>query len=267
MRKDITTKEAVKAITEDIALYILGFEVKDVEFVDKELLRIEKREADVVATCLIKDKPSILHLEIQNSNDHEMIYRMLRYRLDIMNIYKDIPIYQYVVYIGKNSLCMNDTLKLSNLEYSYNIVDMHNIDCETLIAMDNPDALVLAILCDFKNKSEKDVLLYILKRLAELTDNNMNSLKKYTQMLETLSENRNLKKALKEAEEMLSNIAIEQLPSYELGMERGMERGIEQKIQEIITNSISLGLDENLISKLTGLSVEEIKKYIGMIIK
>ena len=69
MKKDITTKEALKAITEDIAIYLLGLQIDNVEFVDKELLRIEKREADIVATCLINNSLSILHLEIQNDND------------------------------------------------------------------------------------------------------------------------------------------------------------------------------------------------------
>jgi len=51
MKKDITTKETIKTITQDIAKYILELEVTDIEFVDKELQRIEKREADIVALC------------------------------------------------------------------------------------------------------------------------------------------------------------------------------------------------------------------------
>ncbi len=47
MKKDITTKDTIKTITQDIAKYILEIEVTDIEFVDKELQRIEKREADI----------------------------------------------------------------------------------------------------------------------------------------------------------------------------------------------------------------------------
>ena len=96
MKKDIISKEALKAITEDIAIYLLGLHIDNVEFVDKELLRIEKREADIVATCLIDGEASILHLEIQNANDGKMAQRMLRYRLDIMSVYADFPIFQYL---------------------------------------------------------------------------------------------------------------------------------------------------------------------------
>ena len=45
MKKDIITKEAITAITEDIAFYLLDLTITDVEFVDKELKRVEKRLA------------------------------------------------------------------------------------------------------------------------------------------------------------------------------------------------------------------------------
>jgi hypothetical protein len=79
MKKDITTKDTIKTITQDIAKYILELEVTDIEFVDKELQRIEKREADIVALCKINGVEGILHLEIQNDNDMTMHRRMLRY--------------------------------------------------------------------------------------------------------------------------------------------------------------------------------------------
>ena len=264
MKKDVTTKEAIKAITEDIAIYILGLKIDNVEFIDKELLRIEKREADIVATCLIDKIPALLHLEIQNDNDGSMAERMLRYRLDIMRARPKLPIHQYVVYIGKEKLTMPEKIELDKLYFCYTIVDMHTIDCESLIKMDTPDALVLAILCDFKNRSEKDVCFYILNRLSELTAQNSEMLKKYTQMLETLSENRNLKNTIKEVEAMLSAVRIEDLPSYELGHERGMERGVEKGIEkgkaEVLKiaaeTMLSFGIDKKLIEERLGAKLD-----------
>ena len=87
MQKDITTKEALKAIVEDIALYLLKLSVADVRFVDKELGLIEKREADVAALCMIDGKESILHLEIQNDNDKTMPLRILfGYKITILRL-------------------------------------------------------------------------------------------------------------------------------------------------------------------------------------
>ena len=45
MKKDITTKDTIKTITQDISKYILNLDVTDIEFVDKELQRVEKRLA------------------------------------------------------------------------------------------------------------------------------------------------------------------------------------------------------------------------------
>ncbi len=92
------------------------------------------------------------------------------------------------------------------------------------IKLDTPDTLVLSILCDFKGKDERDILLYIIKRLEELVDDT-NELGKYMLMLETLSENRNLKNKLKEAENMLREIKFENLPSYEIGLEQEIKKG------------------------------------------
>jgi len=78
MKKDITTKDTIKTITQDISKYILNLDVKNIEFIDKELQRVEKREADIVAKCEIDNINSILHIEIQNSNDKTMSSRMLR---------------------------------------------------------------------------------------------------------------------------------------------------------------------------------------------
>lgn len=267
MKKDITTKETIKTITEDIAKYILKLQVEDVEFVDKELQRIEKREADIVALCKIDGVKSILHIEIQNNNDASMHLRMLRYYTDIQQRFENLEIHQYLIYIGKATLSMSDKIVKTNIKFRYNVIDMHQIDCQEFIKLDTPDALVLSILCDFKGRDELSVLIYITKRLEELTKDNEHRLGKYMLILETLSTNRNLKDKLKEAEEMLRDIRYEDLPSYEIGMERGMERGILQGVsQGIITTAITMIKEFNLsveqVAKKLNISIEELKKHL-----
>ncbi|MDR1150271.1 MAG: hypothetical protein LBJ93_01395 [Clostridiales bacterium] len=44
------------------------------------------------------------------------------------------------------------------------------------------------------------------------------------------------------------------------GMEKGMERGREEREIEIARNSLKKGLDMCMISEITGLTIEEIKK-------
>jgi len=137
--------------------------------------------------------------------------------------------------------------------------------------MDSPDALVLSILCDFKGRDELDILLYITKRLEELTRDDEHKLGKYMLILETLSTNRDLKDKLKEAEEMLRDIRYEDLPSYEIGMERGMERGIQRGIQRGLSqgviktaitmiNKFKLSVED--VSEELNISIDELKKHL-----
>ena len=142
MKKDITTKDTIKTITQDISKYILNLDVKNIEFIDKELQRVEKREADIVAKCKIDNINSILHIEIQNSNDKTMSSRMLRYYTDIKLKYNNLPIHQYLIYIGKPKLSMKENIDELNLNFRYNIIDMHQIDCQEFIKLDTPEALV-----------------------------------------------------------------------------------------------------------------------------
>ena len=261
MKKDIITKEAITAITEDIAFYLLDLTISDVEFVDKELKRVEKREADIVARCKIEGVEQILHLEIQNSNDKTMPRRMLRYYGDIKMQFDTLKVNQYLIYIGKAKLSMRDKVSDDNIEYSYTIVDMHTIDCEELIALDTPDALVLSILCDFKGKDVLEVLMHITKRLSELTADDEHKLGKYMLMLETLSDNRNLKNKLKKAEQMLREINYENLPSYEIGLEKGIERGIERGIKRGIERGRSQGLRQGLSQGVINTAITMIKEF------
>jgi len=197
--------------------------------------------------------------------------RMLRYYTDIQQRY-DIPIYQYMIYIGKPKLTMSESMVEQNLNFRYNIIDMHTIDCEKFLAMDSPDALVLSILCDFKERDEIDMLLYITRRLEELTRDDEHRLGKYMLILETLSTNRDLKEKLKEAEEMLRDIKYEDLPSYEIGMEKGMERGFSKgvtqgKIDGVIDTATTMitkfKLSAEDVAKELNISIDELKKHLN----
>jgi hypothetical protein len=52
------------------------------------------------------------------------------------------------------------------LDYRYGLVDMHRVNCAGLLVQDNPDALVLAVLCDFGGREPQEVVSYIVRRLG-----------------------------------------------------------------------------------------------------
>jgi len=99
-----------------------------------------------------------------------------------------------------------------------------HVDCQTLLDQDSPDALVLAILCDFKGRPEREVVHYILTRLHQLTAENESRFREYMRMLEILSTNRDLELLIEEEEKMLSQVDQTRLPFYRIGMQQGMQQ-------------------------------------------
>jgi len=185
LKKDIISKEILKHIAKDIARHILHLKIEDdMELIDKEFTRIEKRDADLI----FKNGSDIVHIEIQNSNHKQMHLRMHRYLSDILFEYEDLGIKQYLLYIGKEPCRMQSSILKQDLDYKYGIIDIHDIPCEELLQSDDPSAVALSILCDFQDRDKQMVVNTILKRLKELSDE-----REYENLLRIANSNRNQK--------------------------------------------------------------------------
>ncbi len=237
--KDIVSKEVLQHLAADIANILLELDVEhdSVELLQTEQQRVESRRADMVARMKKRQtgEKLILHVEIQNANDNTMPVRMLRYLSDILLQYPEEMVYQYVVYIGKRPVSMPNQLVLPAFSYQYYLLDMHTIDCRLLLMKDTPEALVIAILCDFKERPTQDMVNYIVTRLHELTGDDEQRFRNYYQMLETLAENRDLQTNLAEAKDMLTQVDVTRFSTYRWGLEAGikqMEALVEEKDKE-----------------------------------
>jgi len=84
-------------------------------------------------------------------------------------------------------------------------------------------------------------------------------------MVEELSTLRGYKDIVKEYEMavLVDDVKLEDLPSYEIGLEKGIEKGIERGIEkgklQIIKSLIGL-IDDETLSKKTGVDINIIKK-------
>ena len=254
-KKDIISKQLIQRIAVDIAVYLLKLDIKseDLELLATEQQRVEDRRADLVAKVKQQDNEYILHIEIQNNNDPTMPLRMLRYYTDIAFVHSNKTIHQYLIYIGNQKLTMPAQKTDYGLDYRYTIIDMHNIDYQDLLNQDTPDAIVLAILGDFKNDSKREAVQKIVLQLNQKLNSQPQRFREYIYMLEVLSENRDLKDYIKEAETMISQVNIENLPSYELGMERGKEENLKEIILQLLTTCTP-----EQVAKLINLPLEKI---------
>jgi hypothetical protein len=223
--KDVVSKHLLKRIAIDMAIYLFNLEVNDAELLETEFQRVEDRRADLLLQVNTPQQ-FLLHIEVQNDNHAQMPLRMLRYRLDIHSAHPELPIYQYVVYIGRHSLRMSNVLQQNDLNYRYHLIDMREIDCQHFLQHDSPDALVLAILCDFKGREPRLVVRHIIQRLQNQLNDNSSRLREYFAMLEILSGNRQLQTFVDEEKDMLSAIDYNSLPSYQAGRQEGEQLGL-----------------------------------------
>jgi predicted transposase YdaD len=253
--KDIVGRDTLKRLTSDLARHLLGIDGEAVELLETQNQRVEDRRADLVARMRSPSSPDyLLHVELVNNNAADMPLRMLRYYTDIRLAGHQGPLRQFLLYIGANPLAMPAGIDEPGLlDYRYGLVDMHLVNCAGLLAQDNPDALVLAVLCDFGERKAQEVVGYIVQRLKDLLGADERRFREYMLMLEILSENRGLKAEVAEAELMLTQVDIKRLPSYSIGYEDGEAEG-EARGEAHIVRRLLARLDAGQVAELLGLS-------------
>ena len=239
--KDLISKQLLKRLLVDFGTQLFELDIVDAEMLSNEQPRVEGKRADLVARVKNAQGESyILHVEIQNDNKADVPLRMLRYYSDLALEHIGEEIKQYLLYIGKAPLSIPDHMQATGWRYCYNLLDMRSLDSKRFLTSDNPDALVLAILCNLKGQPAKAVVSHIVQELCRLHGSKLDSLRDSLLMLDILASNRDLQNLVKESAEMF--IDVEKLGLYQLALEKatkqvmaeGMERGrVEGRVEGI----------------------------------
>ena len=269
--KDLISKKILKRLLVEFSTQLFELKIVDAEPLDTEQPRIEGKRADLVAR--VKDgegKSYILHVEIQNDNQAHFPIRMLRYYTDLALTYPDEDIKQYLLYIGKAALTIPDHIQTSGWRYCYQILDISKHNSEDFLNSANPDALVLAILCDFKGRDPHALVAEITSKLRRLHGDQLDSLRESLVMLDILATNRDLQYLVKETTSAMF-IEIEKLGIYQLAMERGLEQGLEQGIeqgeqrglQKAVTALAQRGFSLAEIARDLELTESEVRRILG----
>ena len=281
--KDLISKQLLRQLIVDFGNQLFGLNIVEVELLSSEQPRVEERRADLVARVRNNQGESyILHVEIQNNNRRDMPLRMLRYYSDIALAHIDEKIVQYLLYIGKAPLNMPDRVQGHNWLYCYEVLDMRDQDSEHFLNSDNPDALVLAILCDLKNRAPSDVVAHIIKELRRLHGDKLDKLRDSLKMLDVLAGNRDLQDLVKENTKMF--IDVEKLGIYQLvkeqseargeargivkgearGIAKGEARGIAKGEARGLAKGEARGLNKMVLKLLAKLPPEQVADLSGM---
>ncbi len=251
----------------------------------KELLptALPSTELRVDFLARLEDE-SILHMEFQSFNDTNMPWRMLRYYTAIVEKYKTHNIKQLVVYVGNEKLRMKSSLKIKNLVFKYEILDIRQIDCKLLLESPDPMDRLLACLC----KVEDEV--YLIEKLIKTMEGmNDEERKDYLLKALTLTELRpNLRIRLTEEVKPMPIVVRPEdikLPKrklrkdilYRLGLEEGKQIGLEEgkkvgleegkKEGEVIgiEKGKQIGLEEGLLKSAQEMVITIIEGKLGYV--
>lgn len=238
---------------------VCGLEIAALKPINPTQTRTKEKRYDFAAKVLnprLQDR-YILHVEFQVGNERKMHLRMFEYYEMIYHTH-ELPVEQFVIYIGKEKPRFITHITHKNLQYNYHVIDLKTIDAYLFLSANTPEEVLLAILCDFKGVPPPQIIAEILKRLSR-TSPSHRLLEKYIRQLEMLSQLRNLQKqTIQQIKAMPLIYDIEKDIRYQQGIEVGIEKGIE-KGREELQHEFEVQTHQNVRNALLGgYTVEQI---------
>ncbi|WPM31576.1 hypothetical protein IAE16_07055 [Hydrogenobacter sp. T-2] len=262
--KDITLKDIFEEVPHRLSKILSPAPIK--ELLPTSLPSTELR-VDFLARL---EDESILHMEFQSFNDTNMPWRMLRYYTAIAEKYKTHNIKQLLVYVGNEKLRMKPSLKIKNLVFRYEILDIRQIDCKILLESQDPVDRIMACLCKVEDER------YLIEKLVETLEGMEEEQRKdYIMKLLTLTELRpNLRIRLTEEVKHMPIVVRPEdikLPKrklrkdilYRLGLEEGFIKALQDTVLTLIRGKIGR-VPEGVEVKVKGIRDRE---YLNALIE
>ena len=188
----------------------------------------------------------------------KMSKRMLLYRC-LIDVKHELPIRQIVFYIGYEPLRMPNYIKEDKLYYECEIYDFRNLDANAFLNSEAPDAVIFAILCDFKDELPEVIIEKVFLRLKDLCTRK-DELNKFVFQLQILTSLRNFEPIVELKIKDMSLVldinvkkSLFYLDGKEEGRAEGKEEGKEQgkieMIEELLIQKYSIDSIANISKK------------------
>ena len=132
------------------------------KWLDVELPKVQNRRLDLLGETV---DGGLVHLELQSSHDASMPLRMAEYCLGIFRRFGRLP-HQVVLYVGEPALHMGNQLLGPRVWFRYELIDIRQLDGETLLESGAIGDNVIAILARLRD--HKGAVRRIVKRIAVL---------------------------------------------------------------------------------------------------
>jgi hypothetical protein len=244
---DSIIKESLSNLVVPLAK-IIGIDLTNTEVLKDKLQYTVEREVDFLIKIYDKNKQKseILQFDFQSGNDMKMPKRMLFYRC-IIDFNHELPVRQIVFYIGYEPLRMPNFLREENLYYEYEIYDFRSLDAFSFLNSDSPEAVIFAILGDFKDEKPEVIIEKVLLRLNDLCTRK-DELNKFTYQLQVLLSLRKFEPIVElKIKEMSLVLDIDYKNS--LFYLEGKEEGKVEMIEQLLIESHSVDFIANISKK------------------
>ena len=131
-------------------------------WLDVELTKVQGRRADLLGETADR---SLIHLELQSSQDAAMPLRMAEYCLGIFRLFGRFP-RQVLLYVGEAPLRMESELRGPDMWFRYRAIDIRELDGDRLLESEEVGDNVIAILARLRD--HRDAVRRIVGRIAGL---------------------------------------------------------------------------------------------------
>ena len=259
---DNTCKFLAEKFSADFASWILGEPIPLTEIKPSELSADPIRADSLI---FLTSAEIILHIEFQTTTDENMALRMLDYWVRLRRKFPNKKIYQVVIYLRlTNSLLAKQTSYTSETtNHQFQIIRLWEESPQTL--QQYQGLLPFVALCQTNDPEEE--LRQVAQQIEAIPDREVQAnLLAATYVISGLALEQEILQRLLRREIMKESVTYQEIlleglaEGKEIGKEIGKAEGKAEAINQVALNMLRSELSIDLISQLTGLSLEQIQQ-------
>jgi hypothetical protein len=250
---DKILKENIASVFLPLTEKYLGIRIEQSEELKDKLQTTIEKEPDFIRIVQTGGgERFILQLEFQSVDEEGMVYRMQEY-YGILRKKYGLPVRQFVIYLGQKPSAMQTALLPEEVFGGFTLKSLRDYSHQHLLASQVPEEIILAVLSDFGGKKPAEVLREILRRLKDLSGEEI-TLRKYIRQLSILARLRNLNK---ETQKQIGDMGI----LYDITEDYLYQEGKRKEKEELITEMLKDGtLTIEKIASLTKVPLDYVKQ-------
>ncbi len=218
---DKIVKENSAFTIERIIEIVTGMTCRNTIDFPAELQRTIERRPDYLKQVIEADGTTAFwHVEYQVPDDKKMLARCFFYCGLCKNKAMNIPVRQFVIYLGAEKPQMETNIVERDLVYRFQLISLIDIPFHVFLQTSRPEEALLAMLGDLQGESPEKVIRKIIEIVLQNTISDLDK-QKYFQQLQVMGQLRNFEALIENimiTESLRNYVSIERTPWYKLGV-------------------------------------------------